>query len=722
MGKFDNYINVTAPLHSATTKGKLANANEIFTESDEDNVQNIINKTNEHIKKLDNRSSQMEESIKNISVTGGASVAEAVTYDNTTSGLEAVNIKGAVDELAAKNKSQDVKISAKAEKSDVQTSISELKEKNSTISAELAKKANKEDMDTELGKKFNKSSIAHESGDSEDKVMSQKAVSTKLSDLSNKTQFYDCSNDNATFESLEEAIKSVPDTIKKGNLTISFLSKDNDLHKFTLNSNSWSDDATLWIEQQYLENSESVLFKIADILGVSPLTILKDGVVNIPLLKSRTITKLTQMIKSLTELVNSNSTQVSAELDKKVNKEEGKSLVDNDIIDSISLKVFKSIFIMTDSNDVIVLKIDEKGKLIPCSQELIDVQKSPYLYTIVDSDNHILFAIKKDGSFVPRLLKEEDLNKINSAFSTLDSRIKVLENGQKIVKTIVCFGDSLTAGAGGKGTTYESVMQAELGDSYKVINCGVGGEQVYPITARQGGIVSFLANEVSIPMDKTEVEIGTKMDSGVHCLELDGTEVALPLLLQGHGNSVNPCYIDDIPCTLRWSGSSYADTNGKYFLKSNIELSKVHKVVTKSPIYFYGNTLRNSHALVIWMGQNGGFKTVDELKELYKKAISHSGCSNYVIIGLHGYNKTIEEDLEKQFKQEFGNHFIDWRNYLLTRALDDANITPTEQDLADINNGLCPTSLRYDNVHLNATGYTLLAKQILNRFKYLGVI
>lgn len=532
-----------------------------------------------------------------------------------------------------------------------------------------------------------------------------------LQQLSNKTQFYDCSNNNATFESLEEAITSVPEAIKKGNLTISFLSKDNDLHKFTLNSNSWSDDATLWIEQQYLENSESVLFKIADILGISPLTILKDGVVNIPLLKSRTITKLTQMTKSLTELI-----------DKKVDKEEGKGLADNDIIDSISLKVFKSIFAMTDSNDVVVLKIDENGKLIPCSQELIDVQKSPYLYAIIDSDNHILFAIKKDGSFVPRLLKEEDLNKINSAFSTLDSRIKVLENGQKIVKTIVCFGDSLTAGAGGQGTTYESVMQAELGDSYKVINCGVGGESVYPITARQGGIVSFLANEVYLPKDKTEVEIGTKTDSGVHCLKLDGTEVTLPLLLQGQGNSVNPCYIDDIPCNLRWSGSSYADTNGKYFLKSNKELSKIHKIVAKSPIYFYGNTLRNSHALVIWMGQNGGFNTVDELKELYKKVISHSGCSNYVIIGLHGYNKTTEEDIEKQFKQEFGNHFIDWRNYLLTRALDDANITPTEQDLADINNGKCPTSLRYDQVHLNATGYTLLAKQILNRFKYLGII
>ena len=100
MGKFDDYINVTAPLHSATTKGKLGNANEIFTKNDEDNIQNVVDKTNEHLKKLDNRSSQMEESIKNISVTGGASVAEAVTYNNTNSGLDAVNLQAAIDALS----------------------------------------------------------------------------------------------------------------------------------------------------------------------------------------------------------------------------------------------------------------------------------------------------------------------------------------------------------------------------------------------------------------------------------------------------------------------------------------------------------------------------------------------------------------------------------------------------------------------------------------------
>ena len=48
---------------------------------------------------------------------------------------------------------------------------------------ELSKKANKADMDVALGKKFDKESVTQESGESEDKVMSQKAVSTKLSDL-----------------------------------------------------------------------------------------------------------------------------------------------------------------------------------------------------------------------------------------------------------------------------------------------------------------------------------------------------------------------------------------------------------------------------------------------------------------------------------------------------------------------------------------------------------
>ena len=88
----------------------------------------------ENMKKLNTRDDQITETLKNISATGGASVASAVTYDNTTSQLTSANIQGAVDELQ--------------------------------------------------GAKIDKTSILQEFGEAEDKVMSQKAVTNKLSSLS----------------------------------------------------------------------------------------------------------------------------------------------------------------------------------------------------------------------------------------------------------------------------------------------------------------------------------------------------------------------------------------------------------------------------------------------------------------------------------------------------------------------------------------------------------
>lgn len=51
---------------------------------------------------LQTRSTQMEKAIKGISASGGASQASAVTYENTDSGLDSVTAQGAIDELARK--------------------------------------------------------------------------------------------------------------------------------------------------------------------------------------------------------------------------------------------------------------------------------------------------------------------------------------------------------------------------------------------------------------------------------------------------------------------------------------------------------------------------------------------------------------------------------------------------------------------------------------------
>lgn len=69
--------------------------------------QQQITANDEDISLLQTRSTQMEETIKSIAATGGASQATAVTYDNEKSKLTAVNIQSAVDEVVDKTSIKD---------------------------------------------------------------------------------------------------------------------------------------------------------------------------------------------------------------------------------------------------------------------------------------------------------------------------------------------------------------------------------------------------------------------------------------------------------------------------------------------------------------------------------------------------------------------------------------------------------------------------------------
>lgn len=64
-----------------------------------DKVKEKNTKQDESIDSLNHRSTQIEETIKGIAATGGASKATAVTYDNKKSKLKAINIQSAVDEV-----------------------------------------------------------------------------------------------------------------------------------------------------------------------------------------------------------------------------------------------------------------------------------------------------------------------------------------------------------------------------------------------------------------------------------------------------------------------------------------------------------------------------------------------------------------------------------------------------------------------------------------------
>lgn len=72
-----------------------------------DDNQQQITANDEDISLLQTRSTQMEETIKGIAATGGASQATAVTYDNENSKLAAINIQSAVDEVVDKTALKD---------------------------------------------------------------------------------------------------------------------------------------------------------------------------------------------------------------------------------------------------------------------------------------------------------------------------------------------------------------------------------------------------------------------------------------------------------------------------------------------------------------------------------------------------------------------------------------------------------------------------------------
>lgn len=96
----DNNINVTAPIHAATKKGKLGAAKEIFLEGDTQTVEKEIQDINSRHNTLNTKHESLSKTVQGIAATGGASTATNVTYDNTNSGMTAENIQDAVDKLA----------------------------------------------------------------------------------------------------------------------------------------------------------------------------------------------------------------------------------------------------------------------------------------------------------------------------------------------------------------------------------------------------------------------------------------------------------------------------------------------------------------------------------------------------------------------------------------------------------------------------------------------
>lgn len=368
----DNNINLTAPIHSATKLGKAVAAREVFMDGDKETVQQIGEKTH-----------QLEDAIKDITVSGGASTANAVSYNNETSGMTAITAQGAIDELAAKNKAQDATIGTKAGKSEVAT---------------------------ELDKKFDKENIAQEFGDSEDKVVSQSAL-----------PFRYIQSEEFIFAKVDANDKLLYGIQWDGTPVFGKTSAVED--RLQSQVNLLSDKITTILGDDDTTSAIDTLKELKDFFA---------GIDN------------TQTLTSILANLNSVSTKLGEDIknlqDTKVDKEEGKSLIEDEVKECFRIiENEEFLWAVVDSEDRVLLGIYRAtGKpYYPLNEMYHVIQNEEYFAAWVTTDDKVVLGLRRDGEIIGEIhavnaLKQvisqiqSDLASLQEKVGTIDSNLKEL--------------------------------------------------------------------------------------------------------------------------------------------------------------------------------------------------------------------------------------------------------------------------------------------------------
>lgn len=374
-----------------------------------DDKQQQITANDDDISLLQTRSAQMEEAIKGISASGGASQASAVTYENTESGLDSVTAQGAIDELANKNKSQDTEISNKANSADV--------------SAQMQTEQKR--VNTELDKKFNKENIAQEFGDSEDKVVSQFAL---------------------PFREIEsqEFIKAIVDA------------EDHFLLGIQL------DGSIEWGK------------------GIpAPIRVKLQEIIN------QCQQDKTDFLAAINAAKEELSASITALQEGKVDKEEGKSLIEDEV---------KECFRIIENEEFIKAIVDSDDKVLfgfyratgepyhPLNEMYHVIQNEEYFAAWVTTDDKVVLGIRRDGQILGEIhavnaLKQvisqlqSDLSSLQEEVGIIDSNLKELldifsmqENPEYLAVETDADGNVLSA-TNSDGSHYSCNMKSETIDA-----------------------------------------------------------------------------------------------------------------------------------------------------------------------------------------------------------------------------------------------------------------
>lgn len=315
-----------------------------------------------------------------------------------------------------------------------------------------------------------------------------------------------------------------------------------------------------------------------------------------------------------------------------------------------------------------------------------------------------------------------------------DLQFSVLQAIDSSIPGIVCWGDSITAGVGGEGSTYpillKELLRTELGSALHrhfpadltppltlnltipVINMGVAGEDSLTVAGRNGAIPYVVTETVTIPADKqTAVRI--------HFVSQTGEPVE-PLVQGSKG--IGLVTVAGVEGQLELRKTYNEESRYAYYFKRSEEGEEI-TVEAGTPIITAVQETYKDYLAVIQLGHNGGFEDADDLIAQIDAIIAaQTDPERYIVLGLPFGEDAMLQEVNAALASAYGDHFIDLWTYMREDGLADAGIEPTIEDSEALEKGLLPVSLTGGATSFNAQGYRLIALSLQRKIHELGYL
>ncbi len=363
-----------------------------------------------------------------------------------------------------------------------------------------------------------------------------------------------------------------------------------------------------------------------------------------------------------------------------------------------------------------------------------------------------MFAVKKQINAEDELLKaqsssqqqelsverQENLESIQQAYD------RDMQTVQTYLPGIVCWGDSLTAGSSGN-VSYPSTLQKYINtymcDIYEfystidnaqdysrldwsqytvsipVVNMGSGKESCATVLGRSGVSPYVVGDYFEIPAEPEAVAITIKSESG---------ETVAPLTAGNVG--VNPVTINGVEGTVTLVSEDQGG-NAYHFTRSQagdpIAVEPGTQIATAAAGQY------RDYVHVVWIGTYDNVNKPENLVASVKQMLSRQAQNpdRYLVLGpctvkgsWSGVSANTMNAIDSAMLQEFGNHYINVRKYLMSDGMTDAGLTVSREEKTQIQQGQVPASFRSNTngADLSGTAYKLIGKLVYDRMESLG--